>query len=373
MERKANFRFLALTGALLLAVGAAPLARAQDPDDLKRGVARISLMDGEVSVQRGDSAEWVAGVVNAPLLAGDRIATGANSRAEVQFDSANLVRIGANGQMRLAVMEYGRYQLELARGLVTYRVLRPTTANVELNTPSVSIRPSREGAYRITVTENGDTEVTARSGDIEVFTPRGSQWVYAGQTMLARGSAGDAEFQMISAVPYDEWDRWSDSRDRMFLQSTSAQYVPQGVYGTEDLDSAGTWNYVEPYGYSWRPTVVSAGWSPYSLGRWAWEDYYGWTWVSYDSWGWAPYHYGRWFHDDRWGWNLVPGCDGFAALLVPPPWWPSLDMVAEASVADSVMAMSAGCRWRRTRITTGGGAAEEVATATSTEIPTSTT
>jgi hypothetical protein len=80
MKRK----LLVMAGALLLAVGAAIPARAQDPDDLKRGVARISFMEGEVSVRRGDSGEWVAGVINAPLLTDDRIGTGQNSRAEVE-------------------------------------------------------------------------------------------------------------------------------------------------------------------------------------------------------------------------------------------------------------------------------------------------
>src|SRR5450755_1550286 len=80
---KANLRFLVLTGAMLLAAGAAIPARAQDSEDLRRGVARISLMEGEVSVRRGDSGEWVAAVINAPLLTDDRIASGQNSRAEV--------------------------------------------------------------------------------------------------------------------------------------------------------------------------------------------------------------------------------------------------------------------------------------------------
>ena len=123
MTRKAQFRFLVLAGALLLAAGTAIPARAQDPDDLKRGVARISLMDGEVSVRRGDSGEWVAGVINAPLLTDDRIATGQNSRAEVEFDSANILRIGGNAEIHLALLEDGRYQMEIARGTVTFRVL----------------------------------------------------------------------------------------------------------------------------------------------------------------------------------------------------------------------------------------------------------
>src|SRR5581483_12377991 len=94
MRRSQNPIF-ALTAAVL-AVSAAIPARAQDSDDMQRAVARISLMDGQVSVQRGNDAEWVAGVINAPLMADDRIATAPNSRAEIQFDSSNLIRIGGS-------------------------------------------------------------------------------------------------------------------------------------------------------------------------------------------------------------------------------------------------------------------------------------
>ena len=58
MVRLPRFRFLALTGAALLLAGSIPKARAQaDPDDAKRGVARIAVMDGDVTVRRGDSGD----------------------------------------------------------------------------------------------------------------------------------------------------------------------------------------------------------------------------------------------------------------------------------------------------------------------------
>ena len=95
MRRISNCRFLIFAGAVLLLAGSLTPARAQDPDDLKRGVARISLINGDVSVRRGDSGEWVAGVINAPLLTDDHVATGPNSRAEIQFDASNVLRLGA--------------------------------------------------------------------------------------------------------------------------------------------------------------------------------------------------------------------------------------------------------------------------------------
>jgi hypothetical protein len=307
MRRTSSLGFSALAATALLALGHTP-ASAQDPDDQKRGVARISVVNGEVSVRRGDSGEWVAAIANAPLETNDQISTGSNSRAEVQFDSGNVLRIGGEAVIALSQLEYNRYQMTVERGTVTFRVLRTSNADIEVDTSNVSVRPSKQGTYRIVVSD-AESDVTARAGDVEVFTPRGSQWVYAGQTMQVRGTASDPEFQIVRALPSDEWDRWNDSRDRPVTASKSYQYVPPGVYGAEDLDANGTWVSVPQYGYVWQPTV-SADWAPYQLGRWVWVDWYGWTWVSYDSWGWAPYHYGRWFNQPGYGWLWYPGVVG---------------------------------------------------------------
>jgi len=287
---------------IALAAGVAVPARAQDADDQQRGVARISIMDGQVSVKRGDAGEWVAGVINAPLMADDSISTAPNSRAEVQFDSSNILRIGGNAQIHLTALEAERFQMELGRGTVTFRVLRASTANVEVDTPSISVRPSKIGTYRISVNDSGETQLTVRAGDVEVYTPKGSQWVSAGQSLMARGTSADPEFQIVAAGGNDDWDRWNDSRDQGLMQGAAEyQNVPPGVYGVEDMQGQGNWVNTPDYGNVWQPTVA-ADWAPYSSGRWVWEDWYGWTWVSYDPWGWAPYHYGRWFRNDRFGW-----------------------------------------------------------------------
>ena len=314
---RSQLRSMGWVLAAVLAVGAGAPARAQDADDQQHSVARISVMDGQVSVKRGD-ADWVAGVINAPLLADDHISTGPNSRAEVEFDAANLLRLGGTAEIRIAALEADRLQIELSHGTLTYRVLRPSSTNAEVDTPNISVRPTKVGIYRISVTDAGQTELTVRGGDIEVFSPHGSQWVSAGQMMIARGSTTDPEFQIVAAPAADAWDAWSDSRDRMLTQSRSAQRVPQGVYGSEDLDNNGNWVYTPDYGNVWQPQVAP-GWAPYQLGQWEWLDYYGWTWVSADPWGWAPYHYGRWFNRAGFGWLWYPGVFG-----MPHYWSPAL-------------------------------------------------
>ncbi|MBI2680645.1 MAG: FecR domain-containing protein [Candidatus Solibacter usitatus] len=280
-------------------------AQDQPSDDASRGVARISFLNGDVSVRRGDSGEVVAAAVNAPLVAQDTLLTGSGATAEIQFDSANMIRLGQNAEVRLAELAYRRAQMQVANGTVTFRVLRDSDSRMEIETPQVSVRPTRLGSYRITIREDGTSEVVVRSGEADIFTPRGSEPLGAGQMIVARGTAADPEFQVLAAPALDDWDRWNDNRDSRFAPRRSYQYVNPDIYGAEDLDDNGDW-VDSQYGRAWRPRVA-ANWAPYRNGHWAWIDYYGWTWVSDDSWGWAPYHYGNWFHDDSFGWAWYPG------------------------------------------------------------------
>jgi hypothetical protein len=302
---RSRTRTLVVTSAVLLGFVFSLQAQDESGDDPSHSVARVSVIQGEVNVQRGDSGEVVAAALNAPLQAQDHLQTADGSRAEIQFDSSNMVRLAASTDLGLGNMAYRQYQLQLATGTIEYRVLRDQNATVELDTPSISIRPQRSGEYRVTVTPDGTTTVTVRSGQAEIYSPRGSQTLSAGRTMLARGSQSDPEFQMEAAIPRDQFDDWNHNRDQDLLRSRSYQYVATDVYGAEDLDPYGSW-VPSTYGNVWAPRVA-ANWAPYSSGRWVWEDYYGWTWVSYDPWGWAPYHYGRWFRNGGYGWCWWPG------------------------------------------------------------------
>ena len=87
------FLFLLLT---LLSVNITAItARADDeePDDydVKARVVRVSLMVGEVTLKRNGGKEWELVRLNYPLVEGDTIATGKDSRLEIQFDSRNFV------------------------------------------------------------------------------------------------------------------------------------------------------------------------------------------------------------------------------------------------------------------------------------------
>jgi hypothetical protein len=274
--------------------------------DAGNGVARVSLMRGEVTVQRGDSGELTEAAINAPLVTGDRILTGPGSRAELQFDMANFIRLSANSEVRMMELRPERYLLAVAEGTVAFSRIDHFDSEVEVNTPSVSVRPVQKGNFRVSVYADGTSEITVREGSVEVFTPSGVERLSSGRTMMVRGDRDNPEFQFVAQVRRDEFDNWNRDRDRLIRRSESYRYVDRSVPGAYELDAYGAWVNVAPYGMVWRPRVAVT-WVPYRHGRWAWVDYWGWSWVSYDPWGWAPFHYGRWFHTPGYGWCWYPG------------------------------------------------------------------
>ena len=285
-----------------------PQANQQDtpaPDEPGRPVARLSVLSGDATVRRGDSGDWVAAVLNAPLMVADSVSVAAGGAVELQLDRANFVRLAGDSEVRISNLDPGHFQIQMAKGLVTYR-MRDATGQPEISTPLVAVRPMRDASVRVEVAPDGSTRVTVRRGEVEVFTPKGSEHVRQGSMMTVRGAADDPEYQVVAAPAPDQWDSWSDQRDAYLLRAQSPRYVSPDVTGTEDLDAYGNWGYDPAYGNVWTPSVPPT-WAPYQDGQWVWEDYYGWTWVDYDPWGWAPFHYGSWYFRTGIGWSWFPG------------------------------------------------------------------
>ncbi|HKB48927.1 MAG TPA: DUF6600 domain-containing protein, partial [Ktedonobacterales bacterium] len=76
------------------------------------------------------------------------------------------------------------------------------------------------------------------------------------------------------------------------------------------LEPHGRWQHHARFGDVWTPANRARDWRPYTAGRWAYTNDWGWYWESDDTearWGLVTYHYGRWAYDDELGWCWVPG------------------------------------------------------------------
>jgi hypothetical protein len=298
-----NVRILLLL--LLGCYGAA--AAAEDFLDPPGRVARLSFIDGAVSIAPPGSDQWGEALLNRPLTTGDRIWADAGGRAELEVGSATL-RIDEYTGLSFDNLTDDVMQMQLASGVMTVHVGSLGAGQVvEVATPNATVNLLQRGDYTIETTQSGDqTIVKTRSGEATVAGS--SQQAYGVATNEQGIFSGTNDFtsEITGIEPRSRFEEWAYAREVRDQESISARYVSREVIGYRDLDTYGTW-YSEPeYGHVWRPTLLVADWAPYRYGRWIWVAPWGWTWVDDAPWGFAPSHYGRWAYiRNRWCW--VPG------------------------------------------------------------------
>lgn len=286
----------------------------EDDEGLAR-VARISFLEGDVSVLRSDETEWSPAELNLPLLEGDQVYAGAGARCEIQLARGAYIRLTEKTALSIAMLSEAAAQFEITEGVALVRIdhFAASFDRFEVDTPGAALLLEKNGLYRINVGPDGDSEVVVRRGAADVTTEDGTFKVRDGHRLTIGSAAGRLEIAAESSQ--DEWDRWTYDRDTTIDQVIAAgapDYVTtyetdyNSFYGASELSYYGSWTNLPSYGYCWLPRVAS-GWAPYRSGRWRWITRAGWSWVSFEPWGWAPYHYGRWVYISRLGWAWVPG------------------------------------------------------------------
>ncbi len=239
---------LAMTGAMF----------AEDPVQIQPGVARVSLIHGDVSMQRGDSGDWVAVTLNTPIVSGDRISAASGSRAEVQLDFANVLRLDENASAKITDLNRTRIQVQVAQGMVNYSVLKGSEADAEIDTPNVAVHPLKNGSYRIQVNSDSETQVIVRKGKAQVTTQQGSTDVESGQIITIQGS-DDPQYQTASAPRKDGFDSWNNDRDHVIQTAQSWNHTDRYYTGSQDLDAYGHWERAPEYGSVWVPAQAAMG------------------------------------------------------------------------------------------------------------------
>jgi hypothetical protein len=324
------------TVVLTLLAGIAFVSSTSHANDQDNSVARVSYISGDVSYQRGDVDGWNDLRVNTPLVTGDSFYAPEGGRAEVDLGNGIFVRVDGGTQVNLVNNTSDIAQLGIDSGSLELSARSlPRGFSLEIDTPSGAATLHEPGRYRIDVTDNVATYAVVRGSMSLAF--EGQQLdVREGESLeLDNGDPPTYGYSRLSGE--NSFQSWSGERDARYQNSVSARYVNANVVGYQDLDDHGTWRDNGEYGRVWVPTGMSQGWAPYQSGRWIWQDPYGWTWVSNESWGWAPYHYGRWVYAGN-AWCWVP----------PPPIGyrgPTVVMNINAVYAPALVAFVGGSNW----------------------------
>ena len=306
--------FITLSGRAQDGPPEQPEGPPQQQPQTPSAVGRLSVIHGQVSTMHGEGTTWSPATVNTPVVLGDKVTTGDRSRAEMQLDPANVMRLDQHTEAQVADLQPNKINIQLASGLVDFSTFQGTQADVEVDTPNMGVHPLSPGVYLIQVNSDSETSLIVRQGEAEVLTNDGSTKVEAGQMIQIHGS-DHPEYKVDQASGGNDFDRWCSDRDRQIMNVQAAQQPSQQpgqqpgeqeeppYVGSSDLQAYGQWSEVPDQGWCWTPQV-DVGWVPYTYGRWGYEPYLGWTWISFEPWGWAPYHYGSWFsYGGRWHWR----------------------------------------------------------------------
>ena len=104
-------------------------------------VARISSVSGDVQIRREDAEDWEKAVLDLPIVEGDEIITGPDSRFEIQFDSSTHLRVAANSQLKIVGLRDEGIAIGLPQGTLNLRTIQfdPDKSFFEIDAPKTTV------------------------------------------------------------------------------------------------------------------------------------------------------------------------------------------------------------------------------------------
>ena len=275
-------------------------------------VVRIKTMEGEGFVQRSYDEGNEEATANLPLFEKDTVGT-TDGRMSIYLGRLNYLRLDVDSAVILEKVPQLRrtdMAVRLEAGSICLDVENlDQEKGIEVQTPDCGIFLLDKGVYRIR-SDGERTEVLVLQGVAEVTGRDSGRNVRENQKIvMARGEMSERPYY-FAASEKDDFDRWNEEQDRElgYARYGSSRYLQGGYEDDEyEMSRSGRWTYMSEFGsYVWCPYNIGADWMPYANGRWVWNPYYGYVWVSYDPCGWFTHHYGRWHWSYGNGWYWIP-------------------------------------------------------------------
>jgi ferric-dicitrate binding protein FerR (iron transport regulator) len=208
--------------ALFLVFAAWPLnARADDAPAHR--AARLSFLQGDVTVDHLDNTAGDSAQVNMPLAEGVRLTTGEDGQAEVEFEDGSVLRLTPNSSLGLNVLsvdpaENFHTQMTVLHGLVYAELRASSKYFYVVDAGGELISPVANATLRINLDQPPAT-VSVFDGTVQVehpSTPEADGYkrdVRAGESLT--GDASDSsQFSVSQNVEEDSWDEWNRARDQ---------------------------------------------------------------------------------------------------------------------------------------------------------------
>lgn len=249
---------------------------ASPPSSIQPQIVRLSAVEGDVRITRGDEgkkvsgADWQKAAVDTPLEGGFSVVTGGDGRAEVEFEDTSVAYLAPNSVLvfdQLAArgdLTFSRMQL--LSGTLTLR-LRPRHPKelYILVTPQDTLTWDYPHVAYVRVNSFLDaTVLTPLDKGLQLRRSSGQVETLDGGSLYLRDSQNTPKLSAASGekLRNDEWDAWVSgrlaTRDQAMTAMMHEAGIEEPIPGLADLAGRGRFFDCAPYGRCWEPT---GGWN----------------------------------------------------------------------------------------------------------------
>jgi hypothetical protein len=286
-------------------------------EESRARIVRISYVEGDVVIDRGEGQGFVRAFANMPVVEGLRLWTRSDARGEVEFEDGSTLRLVPDTLLnfqQLHLDDRGNKisRIDVQQGTVYGNVKDHNHDQFALTTGAQQITLRHSSRFRL-VADKDQLSVAVFRGELEVERNGGQSVKVKKNETLAMDVVDPERYYLskgITEAGFDSWDREREEQtaaiEQQYTNGTPASYGGYS-YGYSDLAYYGGWSTLPGYGRCWRPWNVGFGWNPFGSGAWVFYPGFGYVWVSSFPWGWTPFRFGSWIHAGGTGWWWRPG------------------------------------------------------------------
>jgi hypothetical protein len=275
--------------------------------DSQARIVRLSDVQGSVQLDKNTGMGFERAFLNLPITQGAQLQTGANGRAEVEFEDGSTLRLAPDTKVEFSTLglnNSGKRMsvINLVEGMAYVNWMDKNDA-FTLNFSREKVELDHPAHFRVE-TSPVLSKFAVFKGDVEVAGPASKVMVSKHKMATFDASADDkSTIAKSEEAPLDAWDKQAADYHQQYAKIDSTPYG----YGFSDLGYYGSYQNLPGYGMMWQPYFTGVGWDPFMDGAWSWYPGFGFMYASAYPWGWLPYRYGSWMFVPGFGWGWQPG------------------------------------------------------------------
>ncbi|PYY14826.1 MAG: hypothetical protein DMG61_08660 [Acidobacteria bacterium] len=257
----------------LLLILAAPLMA-----DSHARIVRLSYVDGDVELDKGDGRGFNTAYMNMPISHGWKL-WARDGQAEAEFEDGSSIRLTPDTLIVFSDLSLdstgGRNtSVELQQGTAYFDIRHRDQDGFHLVAGRDRIELSKTAHFRLS-DDKHQVELAVLSGEVQVSNGSATEVAVRKGETIRLDDDDPGRYYLAKSVDVENYDTWDSERVKNHDEAVSSTALTGTnnslVYGLSDLSSYGDYFFVPGYGNMWRPASASLAWDPFADGSYSFQ------------------------------------------------------------------------------------------------------